>query len=247
MKEILVTSSLDHTPQPCLFHAAKESKRPLLVGLHTWSHDRHNQISNMLPYAEKLDFHLLLPEFRGSNLKSNPNCEKACGSELAKQDIADAIEAVSEQYDIDQDNIFVLGLSGGGHMALLMAGYRPKLFKWVGAFVPICDLYQWTRENIGYSEHVVACCGSKEQMLMRSPIAYIDNIAQANVKIFHGKYDPVVPYTQSVEFYKALTLKYPDAKVFLDIFHGGHEIDLELAFYHIQKEYEGGRLVTVTG
>ena len=57
-----------------------------------------------------------------------------------------------------------------------------------------------------------------EEMRKRSPISYIDNIAKANVKIFHGKFDPVVPVTQSIELYDAIMKKYPKSRVFLDIF-----------------------------
>ena len=97
-KEIFVKSTLDQTMQPSLFYESNSvDKRPLLVGLHTWSFDRFNQIDNMLPLAEKYDFNLLLPEFRGSNLVSNPNHILACGSEYAKQDIKDAIDYYDEQ------------------------------------------------------------------------------------------------------------------------------------------------------
>ena len=37
--EILVKSTLDGSLQPSLFFKA-EGKRPVLVGLHTWSYDR---------------------------------------------------------------------------------------------------------------------------------------------------------------------------------------------------------------
>ena len=81
--------------QPSLFYRASTPNRPLLVGLHTWSFDRFNQINNMLPFAEENDFNLLLPDFRGKNRKDNPDdCHKACGSEYAKQDIKDAIDYV---------------------------------------------------------------------------------------------------------------------------------------------------------
>ena len=77
-REILIKSTLDSTMQPSLFYKSETNeKRPLLVGLHTWSHDRFNQINNMLPYAQKYDFNLLLPEFRGDNLKTNPICTQA--------------------------------------------------------------------------------------------------------------------------------------------------------------------------
>ena len=67
--EILVKSTLDGTMQPSLFYKSPNANRPLLVGLHTWSYDRFNQIENMLPFAEKNDFNQLLPEFL---LKGSP-------------------------------------------------------------------------------------------------------------------------------------------------------------------------------
>ena len=75
--EIGVKSTLDGTTQPSLFYKSEsKEKRPLLLGLHTWSFARSNQIKNMLPLAEKYDFNLLLPEFRGKNLESNPICRQ---------------------------------------------------------------------------------------------------------------------------------------------------------------------------
>ena len=44
---------MDGSLQPSLFYKSEsKEKRPLLVGLHSWSHDRFNQIGNMLPLAE---------------------------------------------------------------------------------------------------------------------------------------------------------------------------------------------------
>ena len=173
-EEILIRSTLDGTLQPSLFYRAKGSGRPLLVGLHTWSYDRFNQIKKMLPFAEKFDFNLLLPEFRGANLDTNPHSSLACGSENAKRDIKDAVVYVVKNENVDKDNIFLLGASGGGHMALLMAGYCPEYFKAIGAFVPITDLKKWTEQNENYKKHVLACCESSDsEMLLRSPINYI--------------------------------------------------------------------------
>ena len=245
--EILVKSSLDNSNQPSLFYKAKGKSRPLLVGLHTWSYDRFNQIDNMLPLAEKYDFNLLLPDFRGSNLSTNENCKKACGSSFARQDIKDAIDFLIENEDIDKDNIFLIGLSGGGHMALMMAGFIPEYFKAIAAFVPICNLLKWTEQNEYYKPHVFACCGSEEEMLNRSPISYIEKIKEANLKIFHGKFDSVVPYTQSTELYNKIMEKYPDKRVFLDIFDGGHEIDMAQAEYFIMSQYKNLEKTKVTG
>lgn len=248
-RAIWVKSTIDLSMQPSLFYKSQSlEKRPLLVGLHTWSYDRFNQIDNMLPYAEKYDFNLLLPEFRGSNLSTNPNCEYACGSEYAKQDIKDAIDYVIKNENVDAENIFMLGLSGGGHMALLMCGFCPEYFKAVGAYVPISDLGKWIEQNGDYREHVLSCCSmNNDEIVKRSPVSYIDIIAKANLKIFHGKYDPVVPMSQSLDFFNVITEKYPHSRVFLDIFDGGHEIDMEAAMYWLISQYKTGKKVAVTG
>ena len=248
-REILIESSLDGSKQPSLFYKSDiKGKRPLLVGLHTWSFNRFGEIDNMLPLAEKLGFHLLLPEFRGANVKNNSHCTEACGSEFAKQDIKDAIDYLIENEEIDTENIFLLGLSGGGHMALLMAGMCPKYFKAIGAYVPITDLTKWIDQSQLYREHVLACCNNDPlELQKRSPINYIDTIAKANLKIFHGKYDGIVPFTHSVDLYNKIIEKHPKATVYLDIFDGAHQIDMNTAEYWILSQYKKTELKQVNG
>ena len=247
--EILIKSSLDGSKQPSLFiRSPINGRRPLLVGLHTWSYDRFNQLDNMGPLVEEYGFHLLLPEFRGPSLVSNPNCSSACGSELAKRDIKDAVDYIIEKEDVDRDNIFLLGASGGGHMSLLMAGYCPEYFKAVAAFVPITDLRVWAGENPKYRPHIMTGCNEDpKEMFKRSPVAYMDKISQCNVKIFHGKYDPVVPMGQSMRFYNEMLEKYPNARIYLDIFDGGHQMDKAQAMYWFMSQYKKSFSQQVTG
>ena len=245
--ELFIKSSIDGSLQPSLFFAAKGTHRPLLVGLHTWSFDRHNPVSLMLPYAEKYDLNLLCPDFRGPNLEKNPECRNACGSVIARQDIKDAIDRVVAEFDVDAESIFLLGLSGGGHMAMLMAGYCPECFRAVGAVVPITDLKAWCEQNASYRQHVIACCGNEAEMISRSPITHIDDIARANLKIFHGRWDKVVPFTQSTDFYAEMLRAHPDARVYLDVFDGGHEIDMESAMHWLMTQGGKGANRAVTG
>ena len=126
IREITVHSSLDNSPQPSLlFMPETEKSIPLVVGLHTWSYDRFNKISDYLPLCQKYGWALLLPEFRGPNLRSNPHGREACGSELAQQDILDVLDHVLKTERIAPDHVFLLGASGGGHAALLTAVRSP--------------------------------------------------------------------------------------------------------------------------
>ena len=247
--EIFIRSTMDDTMQPSLyFRAEAKEKRPLLVGLHTWSHNRTNQIQYLLKFAEEQDFHLLLPEFRGPNLKSNPDAKLACGSTYAKQDIKDAIDHIKASESVDESNIFLVGLSGGGHMAMLMAGFCPAYFKAIAAFVPISDLRAWRAESpSSYTEHIDHCCSeSEEEMLIRSPITYVDEIAKANLKIFHGKFDSVVPVGQSIRFYNEMMARHPKATVYLDIFDGGHQFVPPLCQNWLLSQYKKKEVQRVT-
>ena len=242
MIEITVKSSIDGTEQPNLFYAAKEEGRPLIVGLHTWSYDRNNQVNRMLPIAIAKDFNLLLPEFRGPNLRSNPFCRDACGSQRAKQDILDAVQYVLESYAVDAENIFVVGASGGGTMALLMAAYAPQLWRGVCSFVPITDLGRWYEENPNYRDAIAACCagdaGFDAECAARSPITYSDEIAKATVKIFSGKWDTSVPAHHGLDLFLKIFAEHPDAKVYFEMFNGGHEMPLGMAFGWVESQIQ---------
>jgi len=56
-----------------------------------------------------------------------------------------------------------------------------------------------------------------------------------------------VPVSQSLVFYRTLTEKHPEAACYLDIFDGGHEMDIETAAYWILSQYKKEQKETVTG
>ena len=251
MKELMIRSTLDGSDQPSLFHYAGEG-RPLLVVLHTWSFDRHNP-TEMLPYAEERRWSVLSPEFRGPNLVSNPNCRQACASPLAIQDILDAIDYVCRHYQVDEENILLLGLSGGGHMALMTAAKDPARFRAVASFVPITDLISWHTYSDHYRPHIEACLGGTPEEVgedaykARSPISYVDELARANLKIFHGKFDRSVPFDHSMRLYNLLCERHPTSRVFLDIFDGGHEMNPQSALTWFASQMGERQLTSVTG
>jgi dipeptidyl aminopeptidase/acylaminoacyl peptidase len=232
MQEILIESTLDHTLQPSLFfHPGTDRAVPLVVGLHTWSYDRFNQEKNYLPLCREYGFALLLPEFRGPNLESNPRKLEACGTALARRDVIDAVEYVCTNYAIDRDSIFLLGCSGGGHMALLTAETAPERFRAVEVWCPVSDLVKWhafqpqCRRN--YAPHIEACLGGTPEevpaeYVKRSPARQVEALKSLPVSIHHGRHDPVVPFRHSAELAEKLE-KTGNPRVYLDIFDGGHE------------------------
>jgi predicted esterase len=240
IKEISVVSSIDGSEEKNLFfHPGGAEKVPLVIGLHTWSFDRNNKVG-LLDFCQQRRWGLLLPEFRGPNLLSNPRATQACGSKLAMQDVIDAINFVSASYPIDSSNIFLFGGSGGGHMALMLAAYAPEIWRGVSAWCPITDLREWHRyygKSSNYSVHLEACCGGApgdnaavdNEYAVRSPISYLEQLMKAKLYIHHGRGDHSVPYSHTL----TLALKLEEMghqELFFEIFDGGHEIRNNRAF-----------------
>ena len=250
MTEILVPSSIDGSPEPSLFQLPPGTgAAPLLVGLHTWSKDRHNQEANMLPLAKARGWALLLPEFRGPNLTSNPRGGEACGSSLARQDVVDAVEHVLALYPdrLDRGRVALLGGSGGGHMALLLAAHAPGLWRMVSAWCPISDLAAWAGQNKYYRPHIEHCLGGsphsgdpRVQLAYRdrSPLEHVASALDTVVSLHHGKWDDSVPASQSIAFLHAALTCRPEAPLYVEVFNGGHEIRYEQAFAELAAAFE---------
>ena len=247
MQELDIASSFDGSREKSLFDFPEgNAKAPLLVGLHTWSADRFNQVDAMLPLCRDRGWALLLPEFRGPNLVTNPRATEACGSRLAKQDILDALDFVVSEYPLDPECVFLMGGSGGGHMALMMAAHSPERWRAISAWVPVTDLTAWHGQNPNYAPHVAACCGGEpgagpevdREYRDRSPLSHAAEMVSANLSVHHGRYDHSVPYTQTWNL--ALELERLGAdRCFFDIFDGGHEIRYDVAFRWFDAQVHG--------
>ena len=133
VREVQIKSSVDGTFQKSLFFAPESEKKvPLLVALHTWSSGWQNTYN--VPLAEgciERQWAFIHPDFRGPN--KGPD---ACGSDLAVSDIIDAVKWAKEKTEIDTGMIYLAGASGGGHMALQMAGRAPDIWAGVSSWVP---------------------------------------------------------------------------------------------------------------
>lgn len=236
--DLTFVSSLDGSTEHALYLAAPDAaSAPLVVGLHTWSYDRFNQWEHMTPLCRERGWSLLLPEFRGPNLESNPRARQACASQLALQDVFDALSLVRQQHGFDREALFLLGGSGGGHMALMLAARAPQLWTGVSSWVPITDLAAWHDENPDYAHHVSACLGgapgtsdaADEDYRIRSPLSYVSELSTATLSVHHGRFDPVVPYSHSWRLALALEELKP-RNFFFEIFSGEHDIHYHTAF-----------------
>jgi dipeptidyl aminopeptidase/acylaminoacyl peptidase len=255
IEEITCISSRDGSTEPLLiYHPGGETPVPLVVGLHTWSYDRYNQVDGMLPFCKERGWGLLLPEFRGPNLASNLRARQAGGSAIAIQDVIDGVAAVSERYPINRDALFLLGGSGGGHMSLLVAASAPSLWRGVSSWVPITDLPVWHEQNPEYAPHIEACCGgapgSSEEVdreyRERSPIAKVEALTKVNLSLHHGRFDQVVPYSHSWNLAQELE-RSGSKRFFFDVFDGAHDIGYGTTFRWFdslltQENVQGGRL-----
>ena len=255
LRELTFTSSIDNSREKALFfNPVACGAVPLVVGLHTWSYNRFNQLSSLLPFCKSRGWALLLPEFRGPNLKSNPRATEACGSAVARRDILDAVERVAREHAIDISRLFLLGGSGGGHMALMLAADTPELWKGVSSWVPITDLALWHCENPDYAEHVAACCGGAPgsshladwEYHERSPYFRAGDLAKATLSLHHGRFDPLVDQGHSWRLANRLC-ELGAERFFFEIFNGGHDIQYERAFSWFdqltgEEQWAGARL-----
>ena len=213
---VSIRSSLDGSDQPAYFVAPKKGgKAPLFVGLHTWSYD----LTNLAHYPDELKWcqahgwAFIAPNFRGPN--STP---AGCGSDLAVQDIVDAVAWAKAHADVDPDRVYIMGGSGGGHMTLLMAGRHPELWAGCCAFCPISDVAAWHRESrelgMGYDRQLEKACGGTpserpDEYARRSPLTHLAAAKGVPVMIGTGVHDGhkrkgSVPVSQAIRAYNLL-------------------------------------------
>jgi acetyl esterase/lipase len=138
VREITIESTLDGVAQPAWFLPAPSAHAaPLFVHLHTWSarFDNSGSILEAVTESERRGWNFISPDFRGAN-----NRPEACASRWAIQDVLDAVAYARRHAAVDPARIYLLGASGGGHMALTMAHVAPTLWAGVSAWVPVTDL-----------------------------------------------------------------------------------------------------------
>ncbi len=221
MEQITYLSKLDNSQQPALVCAASGTEvRPLAVCLHTWSYGLEQPCEHFLEQCKKRNWHFVFPLFRGPNW--NP---EACGSDLVVSDLESIVHYMKEHYPVDENQIYLVGGSGGGHASLLMAGRKPELWSAVSSWCPISDLGAWYDQTHrkksspaqrGYDNHIYEACGgdpltntkASEQAKHRSPLTWLKN-AKGNVIVdigtgIHDGHTGSVPISHAILAYNEI-------------------------------------------
>ncbi len=220
LREVTIISSADGSPQHAMFWAPPDPDAavPLLVCLHTWSGDYKQSAprDDFLHVAQQRGWAFIHPDFRGPNVQP-----QACASDLAVADVLDAVAFARQQVSIDDNRIYLVGTSGGGHMALIMACRSPQTWAGVSAWVPISDLSAWhtqcmRKENTQkYAHNLEKVCGGPPgtsaqidaEYRHRSSLFHLQNAVGLPIDINTGINDGhtgSVPVSQSLLAFNAL-------------------------------------------
>jgi acetyl esterase/lipase len=208
---IEVRSSADGSLQPSYVYLPPErgAPAPVAVLLHTWSFDLEQRDSTVEAEAQKRGWILLAPNFRGRN-----NHPQACGSNAAQQDVLDAVAWIRRHYSVDTRRIYLLGLSGGGYMTMLMAARHPDLWAAASAWVGISDLTAWYTSHSAdqYGEMMRGCFGGSptasdstaREFRARSPITHLRSRNRVPMDLAAGRHDSVVAVSHTLRAFQLL-------------------------------------------
>ncbi len=219
IREIRYPVEIDDSEQPALFWKPDDSgkKAPLLVAMHTWSGD-YRQAGGEVKYAEwclQNDWVFLHPNFRGRN-----RTPQSMGSDFVIADVRAAVEWAKENANVDELRIYAIGVSGGGHATLLLAGRTPDIWSGISSWCGISDIAAWHAQTMkagreNYAKDIEMAIGGPplpgsmeaNEATHRSPLTWLENASSVPLDINHGIDDGregSVPFTHSLLAYNAV-------------------------------------------
>lgn len=225
---VSIPSSYDGTMQPVQSFEI-DAEAPLLVGLHPWMGDHADATgSEYLELAKRNGWHMVYPNFRGREVASK------LGSIAAVHDVVDAINFMKGKVKVT--NVYLVGTSGGGNMALRVLAAHPDLADIVISQAAPTDLTEWYKStpNKGFKQDIRAICGGNplkseraaKRCRKRSPDHRLKKIrSRSKIYISHGLYDEVVPYSHAISAFDSL--RQQDNQVFLNIGEYAHDADFQ--------------------
>ncbi|HEY71159.1 MAG TPA: S9 family peptidase [Anaerolineae bacterium] len=130
-------------------------------------------------------------------------------------DLESAIDHLSAQGFIDEENVGSMGWSQGGYISSFVAMHSTR-FKAVSAGAALCSWYNYfsgsdNRQSYNLSESPFE---NRELYERTAPISGIDT-AQTPIMFQHGENDQRVPLTSAMEMYRALKAKGIETELFV--------------------------------
>jgi S-formylglutathione hydrolase FrmB len=150
--------------------------------LHGWSghSTKWNEVVNLDSVAKKDGFIIACPDafydswYIDSPVKKNSQIEKFFFEKL--------IPELFEKYNIDKHNIFITGISMGGHGAIYYFLKHPDFFKSAGSTSGILDITQFP-DNWSLPQVLGPYTSNKEIWQNNSDIYLLKNLKEKNKKI----------------------------------------------------------------
>lgn len=209
-QEVSIESPYDKKVQKAYFYPAKSTDpQPLVVSLHTWGTTYKKLDPVLSSNAVKHDWNYIFPDFRGVN-----NSPEAVGSEMSLSDINDAIGYCIENSNVDFDNIFIVGGSGGAYAALCFYSSTKYNINSYIAWSPITDLIAWHDQSLvrgtRYANDIKAATQSADELNVneakkRSPLYRDFPQTDSKFYLFSGYHDGAdqgpVPLSHTLDFY----------------------------------------------
>jgi S-formylglutathione hydrolase FrmB len=128
---------------PSTYDENPAKKYPMVYLLHGWSGNYHqwNDIMDCQAYSDRYGFILVCPDGLYDSWYINSPAKEQ--SQFATFFFSDLMPFVEKNYRQDPENIFITGLSMGGHGALYLFASKPELFRSAGSLSGVLDLTDW--------------------------------------------------------------------------------------------------------
>ncbi len=176
---------IPHTDTTLIFSPSdydSTTKYPLVVMLHGWAgnYNQWNEDADLQGFADKYKFVIVCPDgfydswYIDSPVKKNSQYEKFFFNDLMPH--------VFTNYKIDKSNIFITGLSMGGHGAMYLMLTHPDFFKSAGSTSGIMDLTPFP-DKYGLDKVLGSFNTSAVNWLKHSDFYLLKNIKHSHRKI----------------------------------------------------------------
>jgi putative tributyrin esterase len=178
---------------PSNYTANPTKAYPLIYLLHGWSGSYHqwNDIMDCQKYADQYGFIIVCPDGLYDSWYINSPAIKE--SQYADFFFMDLFPFVTKTYRVDSKNVFITGLSMGGHGALYLFEQEPGLFRSAGSISGVLDLTN-SRNDYRISEYLGLKNDISDEKILKaySVVGNIQKIAASGKEIIFscGVADP---------------------------------------------------------